>query len=70
MPGSLWLPQPVHSGCMGSAQGKGLRIPPMDLIPAADTIPLSTSTQAGHVLMLAADSTSQGHWPTAVLHVH
>lgn len=31
---------------------------------------LSTGTKVRHLLMLAADSTSQGHLLMAVLHVH
>lgn len=41
---SIWLSQPMSSTYVGSVWGKRLRIPPMDLIPAADMIPLSTST--------------------------
>ena len=59
----------MPSTCGSPTQGKGLEIPPMYLIPAADMIPLPAGTQAGH-LMLAADSTSQGHLPMVVLHVH
>lgn len=60
MPCSLQRSQPVPSTCVGSRQGKGLRIPPMDLIPAVDMILLAISNQEGHLLMLAADSTFQG----------
>lgn len=69
IPGSLQLSQPLPSTCVGSTQGKGLGIPPIYLIPAADMILLSTGTEVRH-LMLAADSTSQGHLLMAVLHVH
>lgn len=60
----------MPSTCVGSTQGKGLGIPPIYLIPAADMILLSTGTKVRHLLMLAADSTSQGHLLMAVLHIH
>lgn len=66
-----WLPlQPMPPIRTGSMQGKELRILPMGLVPVADLILLSTGNQTGNLLVLAADSTSQGHMPMAVLHVH
>lgn len=66
----IWLSQHVSSICVGPMSGKWLEIPPMDLIPAADMIPLSTSTRVGHLLLLAAGITSRCHLSTAVLHIH
>lgn len=44
---------------------------PMELVPVADMILLSTGNQAGNLPVLAADSPSQGHLPRPpVLHVH
>lgn len=51
-------------------QGKKLSILPMELVPVTDIILLSTGKQTGNLLVLAADSTSQGHLLMAVLHVH
>lgn len=42
----------------------------MGLVPVADSILLSAGNQTENLLVLAADSTSQGHVPMAVLHVH